>query len=33
MIFDRTSRLEKAAYEEERRVWETLEELEYSNMP
>jgi para-nitrobenzyl esterase len=33
MIFDRTSRLEKAAYEEERQVWETLEELEYSSMP
>jgi para-nitrobenzyl esterase len=33
MIFDANSRVEKAAYEEERRVWETMEELEYSNMP
>jgi para-nitrobenzyl esterase len=33
MIFDRNSRLEKAAYEEERKVWESLEELKYSNMP
>jgi para-nitrobenzyl esterase len=33
MIFDRNSRIEKAAYEEERKIWETLEELKYSNMP
>jgi para-nitrobenzyl esterase len=33
MIFDKTSRIEKAAYEEERKVWESLEELKYSNMP
>jgi para-nitrobenzyl esterase len=33
MIFDSRSRVEKAAYEEERHVWETLEELEYSSMP
>jgi para-nitrobenzyl esterase len=33
MIFDRNSRVEKAAYEEERQIWETLEQLEYSNMP
>jgi para-nitrobenzyl esterase len=33
MIFDRNSRLEKAAYEEERKVWENLEELKFSNMP
>ncbi len=33
MIFDGNSRVEHAAYEAERRVWETVEELEYSNMP
>jgi para-nitrobenzyl esterase len=33
MIFDSNSRVERAAYEEERHVWETLEELEYSSMP
>lgn len=33
MIFDRNSRVEKAAYEEERQVWGTLEELKYSSMP
>jgi para-nitrobenzyl esterase len=33
MIFDRDSRVENAAYEPERRIWETLEQLEYSNMP
>ena len=33
MIFDRQSRVEKAAYEEERHVWETMEELEFSSMP
>jgi para-nitrobenzyl esterase len=33
MVFDRSSRVEKAVYEEERHVWETLEELEYSSMP
>jgi para-nitrobenzyl esterase len=33
MILDKNSRLEKAAYEEERKVWESLEELKYSNMP
>jgi para-nitrobenzyl esterase len=33
MIFDRSSRVEKAPYEPERRVWGTLELLEYSNMP
>ena len=33
MIFDSSSRVEKAVYEEERHVWETLEELEYSSMP
>jgi carboxylesterase type B len=33
MIFDKNSRLEKAPYEEERKSWESLEELKYSNMP
>jgi len=33
MIFDRNSRIEKAVYEEERAVWETVQELKYSNMP
>jgi para-nitrobenzyl esterase len=33
MIFDRNSRIEKAAYEEERAVWETVGEVKYSNMP
>lgn len=33
MIFDSNSRVEKASHEEERHVWETLEELEYSSMP
>jgi para-nitrobenzyl esterase len=33
MIFDKNSRLEKAPYEEERKIWESLEELKYSNMP
>jgi para-nitrobenzyl esterase len=33
MIFDRNSRVELAANEEERRIWEALEELEYSSMP
>jgi para-nitrobenzyl esterase len=33
MIFDRNSRLEKAAYEEERAIWEKVNELKYSNMP
>lgn len=33
MIFDSPSRIERAAYEEERHVWETVQELEYSNMP
>ena len=33
MIFDKNSRIVKAAYEEERQIWETLEELKYSNMP
>lgn len=33
MVFDGNSRVEKAAYEEERRVWETVEEMEFSSMP
>ncbi len=33
MILDRKSRIENAAYEEERAVWETVEELKYSSMP
>jgi len=33
MVFDTNSRVEKAAYEAERSVWETLEELEFSSMP
>lgn len=33
MIFDLESRVEKATYEEERHIWEILEELEYSSMP
>ncbi len=33
MIFDQICRVEKAPYEEERAVWETVEELKYSNMP
>jgi para-nitrobenzyl esterase len=33
MIFGRNSRVEKAAYEEERQIWETLEEMKYSSMP
>jgi para-nitrobenzyl esterase len=33
MIFDRNSRVDKAAYEDERHVWDTMEELEFSNMP
>jgi len=33
MIFDKNSRLEKAPYEEERKAWESLEELKYANMP
>jgi para-nitrobenzyl esterase len=33
MIFDRDCRVEIATYEEERAVWETVEELKYSNMP
>jgi para-nitrobenzyl esterase len=33
MIFDRNSRLEQAVHEEERKIWESLEELKYSNMP
>ncbi|MBN1568307.1 MAG: carboxylesterase/lipase family protein [Acidobacteria bacterium] len=33
MIFDKTSRVKEAPYEQERRVWESLEVLEYSNMP
>jgi para-nitrobenzyl esterase len=33
MIFDRNSRLEKAVYEQEREIWETVTELKYSNMP
>jgi len=32
MVFDRTSRLERAVYEEERQIWEKLTELKYSNM-
>ncbi len=32
MILGRTSRLEKAVYEEERQIWETVNELKYSNM-
>lgn len=32
MIFDRNSRIEKAVYENERRIWKTLDELKYSNM-
>ncbi len=33
MIFDRISRLEKAPYEEERRIWDSVQQLKYSNMP
>jgi para-nitrobenzyl esterase len=33
MIFDKNCRVEKAPYEEERAVWENVEELKYSNMP
>jgi len=33
MIFDKNCRLENAPYEEERAVWEAVEELKYSNMP
>jgi para-nitrobenzyl esterase len=33
MIFDRNSRVEKAAYEEERQVWDSMEVLDYSSMP
>jgi para-nitrobenzyl esterase len=33
MIFGRNSRLGKAAYEEERQIWETVRELKFSNMP
>jgi len=33
MILDRNSRVERAAYEEERKVWEILHELKYSSMP
>lgn len=33
MIFDRNSRIGKSVYEEERKIWETVRELEYSNMP
>jgi para-nitrobenzyl esterase len=33
MIFDKNSRIEKAAYEDESKIWETLEELEFSSMP
>ena len=32
MIFGRTSRLERAVYEDERQIWENLNELKYSNM-
>ena len=32
MIFGRTSRLERAVYEEERHIWEKVNELKYSNM-
>ncbi len=33
MVFGKNSRIEKAVYEEERRIWDTLHELKYSNMP
>jgi para-nitrobenzyl esterase len=33
MIFDKDSGVKKAAYEDERQIWETLEELKYSSMP
>jgi para-nitrobenzyl esterase len=33
MVFGRNSRVEKAVYEEERQVWETLHEIKFSNMP
>jgi para-nitrobenzyl esterase len=33
MIFDKDCRVERAAYEDERAVWETVSELKYSNMP
>jgi len=33
MILDGASRLAKAFKEEERRIWENVEELKYSNMP
>lgn len=33
MVFDANSRVEKAVYEEERRIWENVSELKFSNMP
>jgi len=33
MIFDRASRLEQAAYDPERRIWDSVKTLKYSNMP
>ena len=33
MVFDKRSRVEKAVYEEERRIWDTLHQLPFSNMP
>jgi para-nitrobenzyl esterase len=33
MILDKSIRLEKAVYEEERRIWEALHEIKFSNMP
>jgi para-nitrobenzyl esterase len=33
MVFDVNSRIEKAVYEEERRIWEKVRELKFSNMP
>jgi para-nitrobenzyl esterase len=33
MVFDVNSRVEKAVYEEERRIWQDVRELRFSNMP
>jgi para-nitrobenzyl esterase len=33
MLLGRNSRVEKAVYEEERQIWETVREIKYSNMP
>jgi para-nitrobenzyl esterase len=33
MVLDRNCRVERSVYEEERRIWETVREIQYSNMP